>query len=89
MSYSFRVKAADKLSLMGVVQLKLDEVVKYCPEHAKDRNQIFGAIQGMVVVLENDTTRDIEVDANGGISFNEAGIQQAEVRVSASLVTRA
>jgi len=89
MSYSFSVRAASKAEAVTAAEQKFDTVVEGQPIHAKDRKAAMTAVQNVVDVLHDDTSRDINVAVSGYVSWGEnEEISTASVSVTANFANR-
>ncbi len=97
MSYSFSVRAASKAEAKDKVDAELAKVVESQAIHVRDRAQAQAVAEAFIDLLDDDETRDIDVNMHGSVSWRdtlvagqegEAVLIAAGVAVSAMLITR-
>jgi predicted RNase H-like HicB family nuclease len=93
MSYSFGVKAANKVEAYNACVVKMDEVVTQQACHAKDRDQALANVRAALDLLPEVADKDVAVSMNGYLSGTWSGNDVTEVTgvnisASAGLVAR-
>lgn len=94
MSYSFEVKGANKQIAAALAAVEMAKVVASQPAHQADETHARGCIGTMVECLDQDPTKDVQINVNGSVYVVEdgkqsSGVRQVEVRVVCRLVDRA
>lgn len=82
MSYSIRVKNAEKSMLAVLVRDQLAEVLKTQPLHEKDVDQAFDAAQSLLDLMTDDPERDMVCSVSGSIWQTDAGVQSVSLNIS-------
>jgi hypothetical protein len=92
MSYSFIVRAPDKLEARTMVAAEFDKVVQAQPIHAADRAQAMAAVGAYLDLLVDDDSMNVQVNVHGSLTWlteAPASLISASVGVSALLTPRA
>jgi hypothetical protein len=88
MSYSFNVRGANKAAASLQVAAELASVVASQPVHAADHGAAQLAADNFILLLREDETQDIGVAVSGSLWGTDAGVNQASVSISVSLVAK-
>lgn len=68
MSYSFELRAPDKLGVKEMLSNKWDEIVEFQPEHQADRLAASAAARSALDLLPAEPGMDIVMSCHGSIS---------------------
>lgn len=68
MSYSFGIKAANKVEAYNACVAKMDETVAQQPSHAADRDQALANVKAALDLLPEVADKDVAVAMSGYLS---------------------
>ena len=91
MSYSFIVRAKDKVEARAMVAAEFEKVVQSQPIHAADRAQALAAVGAFLDLLVDDDSMNVQVNVHGSVSWlfeQPATLISAGVGISVALITR-
>lgn len=88
MSYSFSVTAETKEEALTAVRDKLVGVVEQQALHKIDCDQVFNAVESLVVLLAEPGERNVHCSVSGSIWKSDAGVQSLSLNISISFTER-